>query len=91
MQDNRILFIARKLKAIKWISSRSPSYEELRIQVNGVLLKEWQVYKNGGLTNKFGEMWGPWLLLPGLTPFILEPDGSIGAYRSFISYRIIKV
>lgn len=82
--------MAQKLIAMKWICPGSPIFEEWRTQVNDALLKEWQVYKKRGLANKFREMWKPWLMLPGLTPFILGSDGSISVNIPSTSYRVVK-
>lgn len=56
---NRLLFIARKIISLKWVSSGAPTYEEWRLEVNDALLKERQLYQSRSLLDKFQKMCEP--------------------------------
>lgn len=70
----RLLFIAHKLIARKWMSSSVPVFEEWRSQVNEAILMERQVYQKRGTMDILAKLWGPWLITPGLASFSWIPN-----------------
>lgn len=75
---NRLLLIAQKNIAMKWLSPSAPSFEVWRLQVSDSLLKEQQIYRNRGTPNTFSKLWESWLAVPDLAPF------------SLVSFRLLQ-
>lgn len=65
---SRLLFLARKLIALRWIYPSAPSFEEWRLHVNDNILKEQQIYCNRGIPNYLYKLWKPWISVPRLAP-----------------------
>lgn len=82
----RLLFIARKIIARKWMSSNRPVFEEWHSQVNATILMEQQVYKNRGRIDILAKLWGPWVTAPGLAFFSLAPLEYHSNDLSYISW-----
>lgn len=55
-----LLFLVRKLLALKWTFPYPSTLEEWQTQVNSTLLKEHTIYQSRGAPHEF-MIWGPWL------------------------------
>ena len=64
----RVLFLARKLIARKWLSVAAPTHIEWITSVNDSLVREQLAYKHRGSPGKFENIWDPWLGTQGLAP-----------------------
>lgn len=74
----RMLFIARKLIAKKWLSVTPPTHAEWVNTINETLLREKLTYQQRGSPAKFERIWDPWLEVPGLAPFQLVQNKILG-------------
>lgn len=64
----RLLYVARKLIARYWITSRVPTRQQWIDQVNKMLIREKLTYQHRKVPRKFYTLWQDWLDIPGLAP-----------------------
>lgn len=74
----RLLFLARKLIARKWLSPVPPTHAEWIREVNDTLVRENLTFQHRGAPQKCNSIWEPWLNTPGLAPLQLVQNRILG-------------
>lgn len=70
----RLLYMARKLIALWWITPRVPTRGKWVDSVNKLLIREKLAYQHRKVPQKFYSIWQAWLDVPGLAPHQLIKD-----------------
>ncbi|XP_071967750.1 uncharacterized protein [Engystomops pustulosus] len=62
----KMLYLARKAIAARWIQALAPTAQEFINKVNNIIRLEWGVYLKRKCPKKFDKIWGRWLGTAGL-------------------------